>query len=214
MKTNLLPIVMAGLLLLSTEPLTAQLNLGFKAGVNLAKQKFDGEGFTISPDNRIGLQVGAMAEVGLGENLAVQPEVLFIQKGFKADFDDPFTGEKSEMSLMLNHVEVPLLVKYKFPTQGIGFYLAGGPAVGYAASGKSKFDGESSKLEDEDWEGYNRLEVGAHAGAGVLIPVGAGVVCIDLRYILGLSNLNDDETDDTKAFNRGIGLSVGFFIGQ
>lgn len=214
MKTIFLSILMGTLLLLPNNPLTAQFNIGFKAGVNLAKQKFDGQGFSISPDNRLGFQVGAMAEVGLGQNLAIQPEVLFIQKGFKAEFDDPFTGEKTKSVLTLNHVEVPLLVKYKIPSTGIGFFFTGGPALGYAASGKSEFDGESSKIEDEDWEGYNRFEFGAHVGTGVLIPTGAGAVSIDVRYILGISNLNGDESDDTKAFNRGIGLSIGYFIGQ
>lgn len=183
--------------------LFAQLSVGLRGGVNIAKQTYDADGFDISPDNIIGLTLAGIIELGLTENLAIQPELAFVQKGFKFEFED-ISGEKTTSKLRINHIDVPVLVKYKFGGETIGAYLAAGPTFGYAITGSSEEDGDKTKFEDEDWEGYNRFELGGSLGGGLKF----GKLFLDLRYLLSFSNLTDES--DVKAHNNGISISLGF----
>ncbi|MEO0875247.1 MAG: PorT family protein, partial [Bacteroidota bacterium] len=62
------------------------------------------------------------------------------------------------------------------------------------------------------------FDFGLAVGAGVQLEVGPGQIFFDVRYLLGLANLDDSEPEDEQidVFNRGIGASVGFLfpIGQ
>jgi hypothetical protein len=189
--------LVAAILIAANSLLMAQLSLGVRGGVNLAKQSSEGSGVEITTDNITGLMFAGIAEVGLTKSFAIQPELVFVQKG----------GKIEDFELVLNHFEVPILVKYKFGTDMIGAFVAAGPSFGYSLSGKA--DGE--KIEDDEWDDYNRFEIGANFGAGVGIKMGAGMVFLDARYLLGLSNIADNEFDeDFKSHNKGIGLSIGY----
>ncbi|MCK6506194.1 hypothetical protein L6R53_22925 [Myxococcota bacterium] len=41
-------------------------------------------------------------------------------------------------------------------------------------------------------------------------PAGDGQVCFDVRYYLGLKNVNDDPYSPEKEFNRGWSLGLGY----
>lgn len=75
-----------------TAALFAQ-NTGFgvKAGITSANVKFSGEGVNISADSKIGFYGGVFAQIGVSENFAVQPELLYSLLGTKStggDADD------------------------------------------------------------------------------------------------------------------------------
>ncbi len=191
--------LLAAIFIAANGLLMAQLSLGLRGGVNLAKQTSEGDGIEITTDNIMGLAFAGIAEIGLTENFAIQPELVFVQKGGKTEVFD------EEFKLVLNHFEVPILLKYKFGTEMIGAFVSVGPSFGYSLSGEA--DGEKI----EDWEAYNRFEIGANFGGGVGIKMGAGMVFVDARYLLGLSNIADNEFDeDFKSHNKGIGLSIGY----
>ncbi|RMF29344.1 MAG: PorT family protein [Bacteroidetes bacterium] len=210
MKNDLKTICVAGLCLLFFSPLVAQNRVGLRAGVNIAEQTYDVESFVdLTTKSIVAPNAAFMIEIALNDKLAFQPEISYLQKGFKTGENNIFFGD---FVARLNYVEVPLLLKYKFSSEGVAFFLLGGPAAGYALSGKTKEDGESSKIED--WSEYRRFEIGAHLGGGLWIPSGNGAVCIDVRILWGLSNLNKAEDDDSKVRNQGLGISLGYFFGR
>jgi hypothetical protein len=77
------------LALLAVTPLQAQdIALGFKGGINIAKQDLNVSGLTLNLDSRTGFVGGAFATIGLGTTLFLQPEALYSSKGFKIDVSD------------------------------------------------------------------------------------------------------------------------------
>lgn len=174
--------------------LMAQLSLGVRGGVNLAKQSSKSDNFEVTTDAITGLTVAGIVELGLTKSIALQMEAAFVQKG----------GELEGFKTTLNHFDVPVLLKFKVGSGSFGAYLAAGPTFGYALSGES--DGEKI----DDWEGYNRFEIGASAGGGLGLNLSSGTVFLDARYLISITNLADDEGEDFTSRNRGIGLSIGY----
>jgi len=200
---SLKKIIILPCLLLISVAVSAQLSVGLRGGVNIATQTFEADGFDISPDNIMGLTLAGILELGLTENFAIQPEIAFVQKGYQIDIE--IFGTKSSIKNRVNHIDFPILAKYKFGGEAIGAYVAAGPTFGYAMSGSITEDGDKEKYED--WEDYNRFEVGGSLGGGLRF----GKFFVDVRYLLGFTNLFTGEDDEiSKARNRGISLSVGF----
>lgn len=154
-----------------------------------------------------GLQFGAVLNVPVVGLLSVQPELLFVQKGYK------MSGGDDKIELKMNYIEVPLLAKLALGTEGLGTYLTAGPALGYWAGGKHKanisnFDTEAKYSFNAD---DRRVEASANFGLGLAYPVGDKTLNVDFRYSLGLSNLYQTEGSDYVK-NRVVGVSAAYLF--
>ncbi|WP_180336325.1 porin family protein [Pontibacter ramchanderi] len=153
-----------------------------------------------------GLQVGAVANFAISELVSIQPELLFMQKGFKIGDSDAYIKGKS------NYIEVPVLAKITFGSEQVKGFVTGGPTAGYLVSGKSSIKygdnevSESYEFEDED----NRMELGASFGVGLAF----GALNLDVRYGLGLTSLYETESGESKSRNRVLGISVAYLFGK
>lgn len=190
----------------------AQATFGVRAGINVATVNFQSDGFNISPDSRVGLTVAGLANIPVNESFSIQPEVHFIQKGYK--FELEFFGEVTETTAKLNYLEVPIHAKYAFGNENLRFFILAGPAIGFALGGEvEQCDGGdciSEDIEFDDNDGFNRLDLGLSVGAGM--NIGSNFF-VDLRYVLGITNLSEDDADDIKTTNRGIQIGVGYMFG-
>ena len=177
--------------------------VGIRAGVVISKQQFDQGDLDVNPDSKFGLDLALIAEFPLGENFALSPEFHWMQKGSKIE---DINGSFPESTSTLNYLEIPVLAKFTFGDEA-AFNVFFGPSLGYLFSGTDK-DGDGN-TNDIDLDDFNRTELGAHLGAGIRL----GPVVLDVRYILGFSNIaNIDEDDDLEIHNRsyGAGLSIMF----
>ncbi|MEN0006281.1 MAG: porin family protein [Bacteroidota bacterium] len=197
----------------------AQISIGPKAGINIATLN----GFPLGDDDDVDLRyatflnIGAVAEIPLKDRLFIQPEISFIQKGLLAESEDSSFDDKAV--LRLNYLDINALVKYKYLGETVGGYLGIGPYVGYAMSGivKSEVNVGGTTVETEtdlelgeDESGFNRFDFGFTFGGGLVVPIeNLPEFFLDVRYLLGITNLNDDDTDDADVSNRGIGITVG-----
>ena len=192
--------------------LNAQNYIGGRVGVNLANVSINSDGFNFSPDRIFGINAAFFAEFGIGNNIAIQPELSFLQKGWRLKFE--FFGSLADNSVKLNYIDVPILFKYKFgPPNAVNGYAILGPSFGYAFSGtvKDHVADTSESIEFSDDDGFKRTELGAVIGVGMGFPAGTGNFIFDLRYNLGITNLSDDPSvEDDTAYNRGINISVGY----
>ena len=194
--------------------INAQVTFGVRAGLNLANVTISEEGSTIdiTPDSRPGITVAGIVNIGITEAFSVQPEVHYIQKGYKLDIDFGFGSSK--VNFGLNYLDIPIHAKYQFGGgENIGGYVLAGPVLGYALGGKveSCLDGdcETETLKfDDDAEGFNRTEFGLSLGGGVNI----GKIFVDLRYVLGLSDLSEDPDQDGSTKNKGFQIGVGYMF--
>lgn len=114
----------------------SQVYLGFRAGANYSNIT------NIHPDSepRIGFQGGVLALIPLSkyeDKLYLQPEINYSNQGeytklerINSDTENE-SGEKVKNKIFLNYINVPVQVKYYFQEFERGFYVSGGPYVGF-----------------------------------------------------------------------------------
>jgi hypothetical protein len=191
------------------------IKLGVKGGVNLANiggadiDEFEADLGT-STDSKAGLVAGAFAEFMIGNMFAIQPELLYSQKGFKAD------SAGVELKLKGDYLEIPVLLKINIPIEGskVHPHVYAGPAVAFKASCKIEVSGGGASAS-EDCEDAGLLikstDFGVAFGGGVSVDVGGAEVGVDVRYTLGLTSV-DDDPDPFDIKNKVISImgTVGF----
>lgn len=174
--------------------------------------------------SKVGFVAGLAVEIPLGQEIwALQPELLWHQKGYSYKYDEP--GYHEDNNYTFNYLELPILAKIK---TGNFFFLAG-PSIGYGIIGtyKGTYQENGSKVDDSDWvyfggepsdydvdEEYvdNRIDFGVQVGAGIEIKP----FVVELRYGYGLTNLYDERPDftgDVKSQHRSLQLTAGFMLG-
>lgn len=217
-----------------------------RVGLTVSRINYDFDGEYLDDlklKSRVGFVVGVGYEFILFRNISLLPEVTFVQKGFKAEeesYEDPYAHTtKSNLDMVVNYLEIPVIAKIKFGKGVTKFYLTAGPSIAYGLGGKLKASQSDSYENNPDWdtsikkdykvkfgdvpENYqgtlfeilnNKVEVGAQLGAGAEL---FGKVIVDVRYSMGLSKLYDgsgntyfDQGKDAK--NRVIQFSVGMPI--
>jgi hypothetical protein len=207
------------------QPASAQ--LAIKAGINVASLSEEPAEENIEDfeeESILGFQAGLVAEIPISEGFAIQPELLWVQKGGRRLYE--LAGSSYEQSVTYNYVQVPVLAKVKAGEtdgSGLGLYFFGGPFVGYALNGKVEQDltvaGVTTEsefdIEFDDEDNQRRIDWGASFGLGANL----GALFVDLRYDLGINNLLDDDAinnndNDPYLRTRGIGLTAGFVFGQ
>ena len=148
----------------------AQVALGIKAGINVAKLNND----DLESSSITAFHGGAFALFKFTA-IGIQPELLFSQQGSKVD---DISGNPQD--LKMSYMTIPVMLKFYLPG---GFNIQAGPQFGFLNS--AEFDGNDVKGSFKDSD--TSLNVGAAWDA----PFG---LVLDARYNIGLSDINDDPT--------------------
>ena len=231
--------VMAGAA--TTAQAQSTISFGPRVGGNLSTVAISGEDADgANPKQIVGFQLGVTADIQLATNFALQPSLLFSQKGFKLEESGSYSANgitatySEKRTLKVNYVELPLNFVY---TSGgdhglqvfAGPYLAlgVGGSLPYESSinipgvmnekesgtGTIKFaDQEPSNMNGD--EGYvRRLDAGFNGGVGYR----QGPFQVQFGYGLGLGNLvpKDSQGNDQgiTVRNRVLQLSANYFFG-
>jgi hypothetical protein len=207
----------------------AQVTFGGHAGINVGSQKTEyssgSNSVTQTTDSKVGLTIGAVAELPISSGLFFRPELNFTQKGGKSTDTETFGGTtltyKNELTA--NYLELPLNVVYKLNAGSGNVLLGAGPSLGFGFGGKAKLtvsDGTTSQSESADvkFDGkkdatddnvhYKSFDFGANVMAGYQLSNG---LFFKANYSLGLANISPE--DNTKTKNRGFGFTVGYMFG-
>lgn len=180
----------------------AQAKFGFRAGVTISKQQFKQGNLDEDPGSKFGLDLALVSQFDLSPVVAISPELHWMQKGSKID---DLGGGLGSSARTFNYLEIPVLLKLTFGEEA-GFFVFGGPSIGYLFSATDK-DGDGNS-NDIDLDDYKRTDLGAHLGAGIK----AGPVYIDARYMAGFSNIANFEADDVEIRNSGFGAGISFIF--
>ena len=204
--------------------LYAQVNVLAKAGVSWSSVSFNEDindqfvgDFDYGP--KAGFIAGLATEIPLGgDKFSLQPELLFHQKGYTAKYAD--SESSSSFTHTLNYLEVPVLFRANFGK----FYATTGTYVGFGVGGNYKGSITATSIGfTTDWEGkvkfgpepdnytgsnqyVNAVDFGVQLGAGMNV----GLVVIDLRFGLGLTDIIDKRDLNTNTLNRSLQLTVGY----
>ena len=166
---------------------------GIKGGTSFAN--VNGSDVNGDPSTRTGILVGAYAGLSFGDvPVTIQPEINYIQKGFKSD------NSGVTVTTKLNYIEVPILAKYSIDaTESVKPHVIAGPYLGINITSKQAAGGQSQNLQN-----ISTTDFGIAAGAGVNVSG----IDITARYDLGLSQLPDSGNSDFK--NGAIMLTAGY----
>ncbi|HLP13426.1 MAG TPA: porin family protein [Flavobacteriales bacterium] len=114
------------------------IHFGLKAGVN-SSNVYDEQGNDFVADAKLGYVAGAFITIPMGKFLGIQPEFLFITKGFKATqrYLDNIYGFKRTTS----HFDIPVQLQIK-PLDMIT--IVAGPNFSFLLAREDEFSDESS----------------------------------------------------------------------
>ncbi len=155
---------------------TQGFRLGVEAGFDLAN--FDGQNVNDVFGSRLGFVGGAFADLPLGSILALQPELLYAQKG----------GKYNGNSYQENYLEVPVL---------LNITVVGPVAILLGPS----FD---MNVFDSGLNNTNNGDIGLVGG----VQLNISQLLISGRYEVGLTDVNTTQKFQNGTFTLMVGLSL------
>jgi len=179
--------------------------VGIKAGLNFAR--FSGPDVEAEWKNRMALVGGAFFTLKLNNFLAIQPEILYSQKGPK--WDAPLEGQAFVGTVKLDYLEIPLLVKILIPVganSAIRPNLFAGPYFGFKMSAKLKYTWGATS-EERTIDVIKSTDSGYVFGGGFDFVVGNGKITLDVRYGMSFSTIATDSTMKNQTISAMIGYS-------
>jgi hypothetical protein len=199
--------IITGLILLAGLPTKAsgQNLIGVTGGVVIADVSASDEQQIEGTESRTGAGFGVFYRAMLAPSISVQPEVWYLTKGFEADSVD-VSGK-----FTLNYVQVPVLVQYHLSQGPVSPRIFAGPALAFES--RCKISGSEGSVDVEvDCEDLDiatkSTDFSAVFGVGADVRASGFVITGDVRYDLGLSNIDDSGADGSLK-NRAWGVFLG-----
>lgn len=183
---------------------------------------------------------GGFLEYWFSRSLALQLNVLYLQKGVRIDTDfegstfEPSIGQNvnifgtTKQSLNLTYLSFPLMAKFALGGGNPGAarpFIMAGPEVGYLLSAEtSDFEGEFHAYVPAQGGGaaeitesgtdvkddIESLDYAVNLGAGIIFPLGQTSIFLDGWYSLGLSTVNKEGENSVK--NNVVTLNLGLMF--
>ncbi len=190
-------------------PSIAQISVGLRTGISLSdytvKTKYN-------KSNKGGLAAGIVLMNTIGRNMAVQADLLYVQKGYNHQICnqcyDKFTT---------TFIEVPLALKYSFyvpkilpKLENLKVHATGGLYFSRWLNGKYEtkiFDDKTT--EDYEFTGEKRADFGPNFGAGLDYALFSGTLSFDFRYSYGLVDMSAPGSTNAQK-NRSMILSLSY----
>ncbi len=169
----------------------AQASFGLKAGLNVSNLS----GSAVSANNTkslFGGNGGVYASIPAGTNFYVQPEVSYSLEGAKTN--------SSNTTNKINFVNVPVMFKYVTKS---GFFVEAGPQIGFVTSAKAETGNVTIDFKDQ----LKSTNFSAGAGLGFKLDPS---IAVGARYMFGISDLSETNSNELKSNNLSINLFYTF----
>ena len=219
----------------------AQTSLGIIVGPSVPN--LSGGTNEISQDyvSRLALHFGITVEHNLGDRFSIQPEIIFDEQGGQRNGLQPITSTSLpplpsggyyyadfKNAAVLNYLEVPVLLRYKFGGWQLQFQVNAGPYAGYLTSATQKTSGTSLIYVDKNrtpltipvppdytqsvqappqsfnantdvTDSIHRFNAGIQGGVGIAFPVSESqTVSLELHGLYGVTNIQRYAVDGTN----------------
>jgi hypothetical protein len=144
---------------------------------------------------------GLVGGVGFetGGTIGLEIDVMYLPKGVRYQ-GAGFGYTSFDYKERITEISVPVLLKFNLPVQGVNPFLLGGGEIGYVVQAKDDYTytsgGTTTSGSTDLKDSVNKIDYGLVLGGGVGIPLGGLNFVGELRYHLGLANLNKDSTTD------------------
>ncbi len=197
--------------------------INLKLGVNSATiTNMSYEGITDDYfKKRTGFFFGVGFDLKYNENLTFQPELLYTQKGVKFEYNYTESGAQAKLNstISLSYLEIPMLIKYKIPTEGLNISVYGGPYVAKRVSSKIKtevklsYEGETlaDETDTEDIsDDIKGTDMGIVFGVEGMAPIMGYKALIGIRYVAGMVDINANATGTEPSSKNSV---IAFYCG-
>jgi opacity protein-like surface antigen len=174
---------------------------GVKGGVNVSTM---GGGLD-NTSSHIGAGVGYFFSYRVGNGIAVQPELIVMERGAETVV---LAENGRDADLIATYIDVPILARYNVPLQGdFRPYVIAGPALSLKIDARRMIGSDGTDYDDET----KLFDFGAHAGAGCDWALGKNTgIALEARYSIGFTNVLDDGSDDNVK-NRTFSVLFGIW---
>ncbi|MEJ7587068.1 MAG: porin family protein [Ferruginibacter sp.] len=162
-------IMISLLFFVSSGAIAQKFEIGGKAGINVSNFTGTDNWQNAKTKSLVGFHVGGFISFFLGNNFAIQPEVLLSSQGAK------YEQANNKENLKVTYINVPVMLKYRSTA---GMYIEAGPQIGFKAGQTSSSIDSLAKSTDFSFAGG----IGFHSKTGL----GIGV-----RYTAGISKIGD-----------------------
>ncbi|HXB45696.1 MAG TPA: porin family protein [Puia sp.] len=180
---------------------------GFKGGLSIATIiKTNDNNFSSAP--LFGFNGGAVLQLPIGHVIAIQPELLFSQKGYRAT-GSSLTGDY-DYRRYLNFLDIPILLRIN-ASKDFGIVI--GPQYSYLLSTHTTFrsgDNTYQQTVDNENDNITKNIFGGVIGADINVNRN---MFIYGRYTIDFKNNNGDGTSSTPPYKNQVfqfGLGVLF----
>ncbi len=191
----------------NTSDNSAQVRFGIKGGLSIATiVKSNDDNFSSMP--LYGFNGGAVIQLPIGHIIAIQPEVLFSQKGYRSTGTVASAGY--DYRRFLNFLDIPLLLRINASRS---FGIVVGPQYSYLLETHTKFKtGDDTFVQDVNNDNSNiRKNIfGGVIGADINLDRN---LFIYGRYTIDFQNNNGDGTSTTPEYkNQVFQIGMGILL--
>ncbi|MGI4822180.1 MAG: porin family protein [Janthinobacterium lividum] len=167
----------------------ANAQTGVKYGI---KGGFNGATFSGTDSKgseyKAGFAAGVFANFGITDQVSIQPEVLFSQKG--ASIDDFQGTSGTTFKSTLSYIDVPILARINTGQDGKGLFFEIGPQGSLAVSNRDFIQTGGNKYnENTKTQDLNKVMIGYVGGIGYQITSG---LSLGVRYTGDFSQVYKD----------------------
>ena len=179
---------------------------GLYAGVDNSTMKGDS---VPGPLHKSGFLGGAFLTWALSDRLALQPELVFAQKGVTT-LDARPKGIVST-DIRVSYVEIPLLLRINGAALhgGVTPFALLGPEIALKAACSVAVGGLSGRYTCKDvGDGLEAGDFGGIAGAGIDFRIGTRIYSLSARYDYGMSNVVKNNAAKNLSFGVLLGMRL------
>jgi hypothetical protein len=193
--------------------LCAQISFSPEVGLNASNYRVKKDGKDVDTDFKLGGRIGLTVEKQISNSWYFQPSLLYVTNGYKGPF------QAGHIIYIINTIELPLIMQYKFCRPGSSRYFIGaGPVVSITKDGvlrvvvgtiNSRRDlglGNSGAIDD-----IKIPDVGLRINGGYQHYTG---VYAKIHAQWGFFNMLPGGNDDNYKKNYNFALSFGYFLGK
>ncbi len=195
--------------LMSALALQAQSGFGIKAGMNFnSMSDVEVNDIKTSINRKTGFHAGVLYKLGLPAGFALQPELLYVQKGgslnMNASDESSATAPVKNGELKMHYLQLPVNVQWGIDLVLFRPFIMVSPFLSYEIS-------KSSSVKEIKWDS-NKLGYGIGLGAGLDV----WKFQVSGKYNWDLGKASEFEWDGLRTFkggkNRGFELSLAFIF--
>jgi hypothetical protein len=182
----------------------AQIKLGIKAGESFSNQRINAStGSMFAGDRFKGYHAGVIADINLGKNFYLQPQLLFSRKG-ATHFS---SVDSLATKVRFSYIELPVNIMYKADVAFGKVFVGTGASFSYAVGGNEQYGGNTKKLYSGPVKNWKRGDISMNVTAGLELNNG---LFVSANWQKGLIDIY--KPVDASVKNKSVSVSVGYLL--